>query len=112
MDNNGVPTKNALELRKALDEHLMTPCEFFTQGACWAFAFALGSRCATMAYELDDPRHVWIEHAGRAYDARCGGVPQRELLRRFFDGPYAPEKARVESARLSAACHIRELSDL
>ncbi|HPC51831.1 MAG TPA: hypothetical protein PLV05_01885 [Verrucomicrobiota bacterium] len=100
------------ELQRMLDEHLLDAREFFTEGACWAFAYALSRDFSAQAYLISNPVHVWIEHNGRAYDAKSSGLPRQEMLRRLLNGPYAHEKAEQESRRLAMECKQVEITEL
>src|SRR5664279_3976323 len=84
--NSATSVNTVRDLQRVLEDHLVEPSEFFTEGSCWAYAYALGVKLSATAFMIEKPRNVWIEHNGRAYDARCGGAPGRELLRRFLDG--------------------------
>src|ERR1035437_1577199 len=113
MSTNSATSVNTVrDLQRVLEDHLVDPSEFFTEGCCWAYAYALCVKLSATAFMIEKPSHVWIEQNGRAYDGRCGGVPRQELLRRFFDGPYVPEKAVAEAARLAGASQPLALSEL
>ena len=99
---------NLRELKDILNERNISVQEFFTQGACWAYTFAMARklRCACFR-TVEGPSHAWIEQTSKCYDIQCDGVSRVELLTRFLNGPYGSEKASQEAKRLAMnACSI------